>query len=869
MHKYKLNIKSLSPIIGLTLFITALVVIHNSTASFRIKDIENFITRLSYTRIFAALFLVGMNFLLFSCYDFLSLQYIKKKLPIKKVIGTSMLSFSFSNVVGGTFLSGGSIRYRSYERARLSAIDILQITLFIWATWLIGVAASSGIAACIFPNIIKSLHIKYIPNLLWIGIPMLLTVATYFIYTILGKGIITLRGIKWRLPSFPIALMQILIVGIDLILSAAILYLLIPTETTITFQQFTAIFVIALPLSLISGIPSGLGVFEMLMLHLLKDYLPPYDILGALVIFRLVYYIIPLTIGALTLGINEIWHLIHPLKSKSEKAKEWAIQTIPSIFSVTTMLAGIVMLLTGTLPIPEKHITFITKIMPLNFFEMSHFLASITGLLLILVSREIYRKQKSAYYITLTLLAMGIFFEGIKGHAIISLFIFSTLFIALIPYKKSFTRHSFITQNSFSAKWLITIFVVMGTATWLLFFNYRHVEYSNELWWQFSFSSNVSRSMRAMAGTMVILLFWSIRKLLHPPTTISTNSTEQDLDDARKIINNDSNPYAALALLRDKAILFSPQRESFLMYSVINRTWVCMGDPIGNKKDFVELIWRFRELADQHSGRPLFYQIGTKHLELYIEADFNLFKLGEEAIIPLANYTLSGSEHAKQRQAINKTENNGYGGFEIIPKNKVTAILPELQAVSDAWLKQKDGKEKKFSLGYFLKEYISEFPVAVVRDNTGKIVAFANIWLGDGHTELSMDLMRYQPGTPTGIMDYLFINLFLWGQKMGYEYFNMGMTPLSGLDAHPLSPMWTKLGVWIFHNGESFYNSQGLRRYKAKFNPQWRPRYLASLGGAQLVNELISVTKLISSGLNSETHQEPPITRNTKIPTKS
>jgi phosphatidylglycerol lysyltransferase len=109
--------------------------------------------------------------------------------------------------------------------------------------------------------------------------------------------------------------------------------------------------------------------------------------------------------------------------------------------------------------------------------------------------------------------------------------------------------------------------------------------------------------------------------------------------------------------------------------------------------------------------------------------------------------------------------------------------------------------------------------------------------------------MRYLPDAPNGIMDYLFVSLLLWGKERGFTAFNMGMAPLAGLENHPLSPVWMRMGVWVFGHGEHFYNFQGLRRYKEKFNPQWRPRYLASLGSVQLPNELLGINALISGGI--------------------
>ena len=130
-----------------------------------------------------------------------------------------------------------------------------------------------------------------------------------------------------------------------------------------------------------------------------------------------------------------------------------------------------------------------------------------------------------------------------------------------------------------------------------------------------------------------------------------------------------------------------------------------------------------------------------------------------------------------------------------------------------------------------------------------KILAFANILQGVEKEELSIDLMRYLPEAPHGVMDYLFIELMLWGKQEGYQRFNLGMAPLSGLEDHALAPLWNRLGSFVFRHGEHFYNFQGLREYKEKFNPLWEPKYLASPGGLALPRVLINIASLISGGL--------------------
>ena len=109
--------------------------------------------------------------------------------------------------------------------------------------------------------------------------------------------------------------------------------------------------------------------------------------------------------------------------------------------------------------------------------------------------------------------------------------------------------------------------------------------------------------------------------------------------------------------------------------------------------------------------------------------------------------------------------------------------------------------------------------------------------------------MRYLPGGPEGIMDYLFVELMLWGRQEGYQWFNLGMAPLSGLENRALAPLWSKAGALVFRHGEHFYNFQGLRQYKEKFDPEWRPKYLACRGGLALPRVLTNIAALISGGL--------------------
>jgi phosphatidylglycerol lysyltransferase len=272
-----------------------------------------------------------------------------------------------------------------------------------------------------------------------------------------------------------------------------------------------------------------------------------------------------------------------------------------------------------------------------------------------------------------------------------------------------------------------------------------------------------------------------------------------------------------------------------------------MADPIGPEEERTELVWRFHEICDRNGGWTVFYEVESESLRLYTDLGLSQLKLGEEARVALGAFSLEGSIHKGLRHTQRKVETEGCH-FEVIRPEGIPPLLPELRQISDAWLAEKTTREKGFSLGFFNEDYLKRFPAAIVHKDD-RIVAFANIWLGAEKEELSVDLMRHLPGAPPGVMEYLFIELMLWGKQEGYHWFNLGMAPLSGLESRALAPLWSRVGAFIFRYGEYFYNFQGLRQFKEKFGPKWNPKYLAFPSGLVLPRILADLASLISRGL--------------------
>ena len=132
----------------------------------------------------------------------------------------------------------------------------------------------------------------------------------------------------------------------------------------------------------------------------------------------------------------------------------------------------------------------------------------------------------------------------------------------------------------------------------------------------------------------------------------------------------------------------------------------------------------------------------------------------------------------------------------------------------------------------------------------GELIAFANLWRAGDRRELSVDLMRQVPDAVPGLMDYLFAQLMPWGAREGYRWFNLGMAPLSGFRIDASATGWSRLAALVYRAWRAVLQLPGLRSYKEKFRPEWRPRFLASAAGSRYPGDVASITALVSGGLD-------------------
>ncbi len=830
-------LKYTAPFFGVALFAAALVLLRHELRHYSYHQITAEFRSLPYLSLAAALGLTGLNYAVLTCYDLLAFRYIGRQLSYLKIAAASFTAFAFSNNIGLAALSGGSIRLRLYSAQGLSSLEIAQIIGFGIGTFWLGILALGGAVFLAHPPALPAGLNLPVASLRALGLLMVAAAALYMALSARGRTL-TLRGFALALPRPRLAALQLAASAADWALAAGVLFVLLPASPSFGYFDLLAVFMLAQVAGIASQVPGGLGVFETVILLFAGRQAPAAQVMGALLAYRAVYYLLPLILASGYLALNEVYR-------RAGTFLRFAPGLVPQAMAVMAFLGGVVLLFSGATPAVRGRLLLLGGLLPLPVLEASHFLASMGGATLLVVARGLERRLDAAWHASVALLGAGVVLSLLKGLDFEEALLLAGMLAALLASRREFYRKASFFADSLSPAWLGAVILTVGASVWLGFFSFKHVEYSSSLFWQFELAHNAPRFLRASVGASFVVLLFSLSRLLRIARPRPSAPSGADLERAAAIAAAAPETSAWLALLGDKQLLFSEKGNAFLMYGVRGRSWVCLGGPVGPRAERQELLWRFSELCDLHGGRPVFYEVPGADLALFADLGMSFLKLGEEGDVALQDFNLEGGARKNLRQTVTKVEKEGFV-FEVIGRDGVPGLLAELRAVSDAWLAEKKTREKGFSLGYFSEDYVKRFPCAVVRKE-GKIFAFANIWAGQG--ELSPDLMRYLPGSPNGMMEYLFVKLMLWGRENGYARFNLGMAPLSGIQSHALAPFGIKLGSFLYRHGEDFYNFQGLRSYKEKFSPQWEPRYLASPGGLALPGILLDVTALVSGGL--------------------
>jgi len=761
--------------------------------------------------------LTVLNLALFGLYDLVALAGTPVPPAARWRLGT--LAFAWSNFLTLGPLAGPAIRLWLYAPYGLEAGALRGAVI---ATMIAFAAALGAILVCVavLP-----------PVMALVAAAALLTLVAFALGFLERRGLVPAwlrRGEgRWR-ALLGVALADWIVAALVFVATLRACPEPLPLGTAL--QGFFA----GQAVGVLSLMPGGIGSAD--AYWLLRLPLTQATLAAALVSYRILYYILPWLIACLIL-----------LARGARRGARW-LSPVPAVLGLLVAGAGTVMLVSTASPAVEHRLRTLEQWVPLGVVEVSHLFGALSGVGLLFLARGVMRGYREAHRLTVALLLAAVLAAGLKGLDYEEAGILLALAAIVASQSAQFRRSGRAPWVGWTAILLVGLAIGIYAAVGFGSFAAPTLEQAH--WGRFGFGPHADQVARFLRGLALLALAGAGVLLLAGLRAAARFRAPEPAEIDRALATHagiGAGTTPMLVAAGDKSIFFQ-NGEAFCSYRVVGAYLVVFGDPTipaGSERPFLDALI---EHADALDRRLLFYQVSAAWLPSLHDRGFSFFKLGEEAILPLADFTLAGGRWKSFRHAVRRVEEKEGGRFAVLTPGEAAARLAELRRVSDEWLERRIGREKQFSVGAFSEEYLRRFPCAVVLDERDRVVAFANLLCGPGKGELSIDLMRHARDAPEGVMDYLFASLLDWGHKEGFATFNFGVAPLAAVGDLSGARLWERLAHLLFRHGEGLYHFQGLRSYKEKFQPRWVPRYMAYGESWEWPFAVVQVSVLIAGG---------------------
>lgn len=848
-----MNLNKKKIIIGVKIIFVLLILtivakeFKNIVTDFDMHTFKIYADKLSIGNITIIVILGIISYMPLSFYDFVLKKRVGIKLSNKKLYKFSWIASSISSIVGFGGTSAIALKshfYNPYVKdnkllvKEISKIVALNLTGFSMACFTYLIITKFNMSDMSFTKVLTIAIGMYLPILTIYLINKYRRCSDEERQDIIDTiKIISISLLEWITTI-------ILIYSIILILGEKI-----------SILKFFPIFVAAIVVAIVSMSPGGLGTFDLTLLIGLESLgVPAEKVMLAVFLYRITYYIIPLLIGIM-LYISELWLKID--EDIRDMFKSALSKVAHSGLILLVLSAGVVLLVSEAIPGTIERVHLINKIFSFKVMHMSGDMAIIIGFLLIAISSTITYKSKSVYKITITLVAIGGVLSIMKGfdyeESIYLLIVGTILWLS----KDQFYRESFIMRWGKFAK---DILILLSFQVLYIFVVYCNLSNKLKAMPMFNLSGRyTSYYIKRIGYTSVIgficaLIFLAILYYFNKKNNLPKVKLYECKDKVEMILNEyGGSSVIHFIYLNDKYVYINKDEDVMLQYQIYANKIAVLGNLVGNEEKFFDAIQDFYEMSDRYGYTPVFCAIDKKMIPYLHETGYEFMKLGEEATVNLDTFTLEGRKMKSVRNALSRVEKEGYT-FEIVNPPFSEDFFEKIKNISDEWLG--DRSEKGFSVGFFDQNYLSRDSIAIIRNQQGDIKGFANIMpMYDGDKTLSIDLMRFSRDTCNGIMDFIFVNLFKYGQENGYSTFNMGMAPLSNVGKSKYSFLSERIAAKVYSHGHYFYSFEGLKKFKEKYCESWDGRYMAYKKKTSLVFTMIQVILLVSKGKKYE-HEE-------------
>lgn len=286
---------------GLFFFALASYMLYVQLSKYQWSDIKEALLSIPEHNLLMACLASLLGYVALSSYDYLALKYVGRKLAPWKWIFAGFIGFSVSNNAGHAIVSGGAIRYRLYTRWRFHASEIVRMVTFSGFTYLVACFFLIIVGYFLTPDHAFGEGAVSKMTTLITTVVSAVGLLIYFWGSLFYHKPIIIKDVEFELPTFKMALAQVFIGGADILMASLVLYFSLIPFVDIPFDVFIGVFIIAQVLGVFSQVPGGLGVFEGLFLLIIPGEHNAALLFGALIAYRIIYYLLPLLISAVVL----------------------------------------------------------------------------------------------------------------------------------------------------------------------------------------------------------------------------------------------------------------------------------------------------------------------------------------------------------------------------------------------------------------------------------------------------------------------------------------------------------------------------------------------------------------------------------------
>jgi len=584
-------------------------------------------------------------------------------------------------------------------------------------------------------------------------------------------------------------------------------------------------YVIMVMLLIMSPFLRGMGAIEVTMTYVfVKSGIPLAGAAAITLVFRFFEFWTPLLFG-----ISSFFF--------SKKNVLWRVLPVFIIF-----ISGITNIVSVITPAIPSRIAILDKLLPRIAISVSNYSVLVVGFMLVILAIYLMRGVKRARRITLFLLALSVVGHLVKGidyeEAVLSLIAFVSL---LLTYRFYHVKSIPLFRTSWWKIWLVALVSLCIYAIGATYFLEK-----NHMGFDYSFLEALRASFRLIfffdssqyipetrfghffigsiyllsGGLLVSAIFLAIQPFFH----LSANTNEDDAERARLLVQN----YGDSALdyfkyYHDKLFYFNS--DGFLAYKIQKNFAVVLELPVCKTKSAKKnLIHEFEQYAKENGLQTFYYRIPESSAKWFAKFNKKTLYIGQEAILDLDTFSLSGSKMHPLRNAINKAKKEGYS-FHIYPNPVKDGILQKLEQVSEEWLEKPGKTENIFSQGMFSRKVLKDTTILTIENSEDKIVAFLNIVPDYAESEGTYDLIRTADDAPTGIVYYLLTEMFAHFREQGISKVNLGMVAFtSNSEAKNMAERSMKFAL---ENLKTLNHFKGQYLFKDKFKPTWVKKYLA------------------------------------------